>query len=188
MLFWLSKGNFFIPPTNICYILIGLHHPLTVWSIRCGLFVLCFAFPALKFFLSFLRASLVHAVFSFSIESFCLSTLHFSLFHLLFVFFADLLMARTGITPNPPASSRNPPLKPHRNPSSRNHSSSRNPPRDPSVPSSRAQRPATSQANHPWQTPPQTSTICTVPYPGVDRVKVKVNIWTQSQHLDSKST
>ena len=40
---------------------------------------------------------------------------------------------------------------------------------------------------------PQTSLImcyyikqnCTVPYPDVDKVKVKVNIWTQSQHKAS---
>jgi len=34
-----SKGNFFTPSIDICCILIGLPHPLTVWSIRCGLFL-----------------------------------------------------------------------------------------------------------------------------------------------------
>ena len=70
-------------------------------------------------------------------------------------------MARTGITPNPPTSSRNPPPKPRRNHSSGNPSSSCNPPRDPSVPSNRAQRPAPSQSNQLRPTPPQTSaTVC----------------------------
>ena len=72
-------------------------------------------------------------------------------------------MARTGITPNPPTSSRNPPPKPRRNHSSGNPSSSCNPPRDPSVPSNRAQRPAPSQSNQLRPTPPQTSaTVCPI--------------------------
>ena len=89
----------------------------------------------------------------FSIESFCLSTFPSSLFHLLFVFFAVLLMAHTRITPNPPASFRNPPPKTRRIPSSGNPSSSRNPPRDPSVPSSWAERPAPSRPDQPRPTP-----------------------------------
>ena len=65
-------------------------------------------------------------------------------------------MARTKITPNPPSSSQNPPLKTRKV----IPSSSRNPPRDPSIssiPSSQAERPASSRPNQPQPTPPQTS-------------------------------
>ena len=70
-----------------------------------------------------------------------------------FIFFAALLMARTEITPNPPPSSQNPPTKTRRV----NPSSSCNPPRDPSVPSSQAVSPASSLPNQPQPTPPQTN-------------------------------
>ncbi|XP_068461707.1 MICOS complex subunit MIC60-like [Phaseolus vulgaris] len=62
-------------------------------------------------------------------------------------------MARTKITPNPPSSSQNPPSKTRKV----IPSSSRNPPRDPSIPSSQAERPASSRPNQPQPTPPQTS-------------------------------
>ena len=76
-----------------------------------------------------------------------LSSLPFS------IFFAALTMARTKITPNPSPSSQNPPTKTRRV----NLSSSRNPPRDPSVPSSQAVRPVSSRPNQPQPTPRQTS-------------------------------
>ena len=57
-------------------------------------------------------------------------------------------MARTRITPNPPSSSRNLPPKTRRVISSQNSSSSRNPPRDPNIPSNQAERPAPSQPYH----------------------------------------
>jgi len=48
--FWSSKGNRSSLLTDICCILIGLHHPLTVWSIRGGLFLLFASlFPASRF-------------------------------------------------------------------------------------------------------------------------------------------
>ena len=65
-------------------------------------------------------------------------------------------MARTRITPNPPSSSRNPPPKTRGVISSQNLSSSRNPPRDPNIPSNQAERPAPSQTNQPQPTLPQT--------------------------------
>ena len=47
-LFWSSKGNLFLTPTDIRCILIGLHHPLTVWSIRCGMLFFALLFSALR--------------------------------------------------------------------------------------------------------------------------------------------
>ena len=43
-LLWSSKGDLFITLASVYRILIGLHHPLTIWSIRCGLLVFYFAF------------------------------------------------------------------------------------------------------------------------------------------------
>jgi len=114
-LFWSSKGNLFLTPTDICCILIGLHHPLTVWSIRCGMFFLLRFFLRLGFLTLSLRAPLELSVFFFSVGSLCFQTLISSLF----IFFAALLMARSKVTPNPSPSSQNPPTKTRRaNPSS----------------------------------------------------------------------
>ncbi|XP_068486765.1 WEB family protein At3g02930, chloroplastic-like [Phaseolus vulgaris] len=62
-------------------------------------------------------------------------------------------MARSKITPNPPPSPRNPPTNTCR----ANPSSSRDPTRDPNVPSSQAVRPAPSQPNQAQPNPPHTS-------------------------------
>ena len=62
-------------------------------------------------------------------------------------------MARSKITPNPPPSPRNPLTKTRR----ANPSSSRDPPRDPNVPSSQVVRPAPSQPSHAQPNPPHTS-------------------------------
>ena len=100
-------------------------------------------------FLAFsLRAPLVRSVLFFQLSHslYELSSLPF------FIFFAALLMARTKITPNPPSFSQNPAPKTRRVITS----SSRNPSRNPSIPSSQAERPASSRPNQPQPTPPQT--------------------------------
>ena len=104
--------------------------------------------PRLGFLGFSLRAPLVHSVFFFQLSHsvYELSSLPF------FIFFAALLMARTKVTPNPPSSSQNPPPKTHRV----ILSSSRNPSRDLSIPSSQYERPASSRPNQPQPTPPQT--------------------------------
>ena len=61
-LLWSSHGNLFITPTDICCILIRLHHPLTVWSIRCGMFFFALLFSAFRFSL-LCEPPLVHAIF-----------------------------------------------------------------------------------------------------------------------------
>ena len=62
-------------------------------------------------------------------------------------------MARSKITPNPPPSSCNPPANTRR----ANPSSSRDPPRDPDVPSSQVVRPAPSRPNQAQPNPPHSS-------------------------------
>ena len=64
-------------------------------------------------------------------------------------------MARSKITPNPPPSPRNPPTKTRR----ANPSSSRDPLRDPNVPSNRDARLASSQPSQPQPNPPQPSAM-----------------------------
>ena len=63
-------------------------------------------------------------------------------------------MARSKITPNPPPSPRNPPANTRR----ANPSSSRDPPRDPNVPSSQVVRSAPSRPYPAQPNPPHTST------------------------------
>ena len=93
----------------------------------------------------------------FSVESLCLQTLISSPFRLL----AAFLMTRSKVTPNPPPSPRNPPTKTRR----ANPSSSRDPPRDPIVPSSQVVRPASSRPSQSQPNPPHTSTVVrSLPY------------------------
>ena len=114
---------------------------------------LCFAFSFLHLgFLILFSASPPCSSISFSsVESLYLQTLISSPFRLL----AASLMARSKVTPNPPPSPRNPPTKTRR----ANPSSSRDPPRDPNVPSSQVVRPASSRPSPSQPNPPHTSTV-----------------------------
>ena len=113
--------------------------------------LLCFAFSFLRLrFLNLFSASPPCSSISFSsVESLCLQTLISSPFRLL----AASPMARSKVTPNPPPSPRNPPTNTHR----ANPSSSRDPPRDPTVPSSQVVRPAPPQPSQPQPNLPHTS-------------------------------
>ena len=115
------------------------------------MFFLLRFFLRLGFLTLSLRAPLELSVFFFSVGSLCFQTLISSLF----IFFAALLMARSKVTPNPSPSSQNPPTKTRR----ANPSSSRDPPRDPNVPSSQVVRPASSRPSQPQPNPPHTSTV-----------------------------
>ena len=114
-----QKVTFLSLPLIFCCILIGLHHPLTVWCIRCGMFSLfCFSFSAFRVSRPFLCEPPPCSSISFSsVESLCLRTLISSLFvflqllrwlapklhptllHLL----ATLRRTPVGQTPPPPA-------------------------------------------------------------------------------------
>ena len=124
-----------------------MHHPLTVWTIRCGMFsLLCFLFSAFRVSEPFLcePPSFFHLLL------FCRVS-HIFPFRLL----AASSMARSKITPNPPPSPRNLPTKNRRT----NPSSSRDPPRDSNVPSDRVARPASSRPSQSQPNPPQPSAM-----------------------------
>ena len=111
--------------------------------------LLCFFFAAFKVSKPFLCEPPCSFISFSSVESLCLQTLISSPFHLL----AASPMACPKVTPNPPPSSRNPLTNTCR----ANPSSSRDPPRDPDVPSSQVVRPASSRPNQPQPNPPHTS-------------------------------
>ena len=112
---------------------------------------LCFAFSFLCLgFLNLFSVSPPCSSISLSsVESLCFQTLISSPFRLL----AASPIARSKVTPNPPPSLRNPPTNTRR----ANPSSSRDPPRDPNVPSSQVMRPASSRPSQPQPNPPHTS-------------------------------
>ena len=83
-----SKGNPFITLASAYRILIGLHHPLIAWSIRCGLLVLCFAFPCVLGFSFPLCDPLCSCCFPFPSFNRVILFINPPLFHFLVVFSA----------------------------------------------------------------------------------------------------
>ena len=103
-------------------------------------------------FLAFsLRAPLVLSVFSFFCWVPLFSNSHLFPFHFLCSSSDGSLQSHS----KPSSISSKPPTKTRR----ANPSSSRNPPRDPNIPSSQAVRPAPSRPNQPQPKPPHTSTV-----------------------------
>ena len=70
-----QRGTPFTSSIDICCILTDSHHPLSVWSIRCGLLFpfLLFSYPKASFFVTFIPANPFPLILSSSssIESFC---------------------------------------------------------------------------------------------------------------------